>query len=129
MVLLACMGPLSLAVPTVGGVSQSTLAPLPALIILQLEEDRELNLILLEPPVVIAAHSSLDKVLIPPSFSLLEDNHQYQELLHRKSLDLGIPLKEIQDQPHELLDVLQPQELKLVVLPVNDAILQPSRAI
>lgn len=42
------------------------------------------------------------------------------------TLDLGIPLEEVQDQPDKLLDILQLQGLTRVALPIHSANLQPT---
>ncbi|KAH1184060.1 hypothetical protein KIL84_014676 [Mauremys mutica] len=68
--------------------------------------------------------SSLDVAVSSTPPSLLDDYRQFQELLHRVSGALNIPLQKVQDKQHQLLDILHTLVPVRVALPINKAILQ-----
>lgn len=61
----------------------------------------------------------------PPS---PDDYCQFQDLLRRVAGELHIPLEEIQDTPHKLLDTLHSLVMSRVALPI-DAIPKPARMV
>lgn len=68
---------------------------------------------------------SPDDTVIPSLPSAPDDHCQYQEVLQMVTNNLEIPLKEVQDPQHWLLDVLQPQGLPRAALPINEVVLEP----
>lgn len=73
----------------------------------------------------------MDEAVSPISspIHIPSDHKQFQELLCSMVVALQISLEEIQDPQHKLLDILQAFGSSQIVLPVNEAILEPARAV
>lgn len=61
--------------------------------------------------------SSPDEAIAPYSPFLPDDHRQYQQLLQRVAAELQIPLEDVQDTQHKLLDILQPPQTQSGSLP------------
>ncbi|EMP39331.1 hypothetical protein UY3_03443 [Chelonia mydas] len=58
-----------------------------------------------------------------------DDFKQVQELLKRIADSLTIPLEEVVESQHKLLDILQTSASSKIALPVNEALMDPANAI
>ncbi|EMP28576.1 hypothetical protein UY3_14323 [Chelonia mydas] len=65
-----------------------------------------------------SSSSSPDKAVIPLSPSTVDDLKQFQELL-----------KEVQENQHKLLHILQTSTTFKISLPINDALMEPAENI
>ncbi|EMP35905.1 Serine-protein kinase ATM [Chelonia mydas] len=76
-----------------------------------------------DPQVPIGVSSSLPEAAVAPSSpSPPGDHRQYRELLQRVAYDLHIPIEEIQDIQHCLLDILQPPGPILLIAQVLERV-------
>lgn len=71
--------------------------------------------------------SSTNKAVIPTAPSPPDDFREFQDLLHRVAGKLQIPLEEVQDSQHKILDLLHSSGSNRIALPVNVAVRELAR--
>lgn len=78
-----------------------------------------------------APFSSLlpDKMLMPPLPSMADNFKLFQDLEQRVAEALQIPLQEMTESYHKLVDILHSSISSRVALPVNEALLNPTKVI
>lgn len=65
--------------------------------------------------------SSLDEAIMPPPPITRDDSKQFQEHFKRVAASLDIPLQEMAESQHKLLDTLQMSTSSKISLPINNA--------
>lgn len=70
-----------------------------------------------------------DELVIPASPRRPHDPKAFQDLLKRVLESLQIPLEEVQEAPHKLLDILHSSGPSSMALPINESILEPTKAL
>lgn len=70
-----------------------------------------------------------DEAIMPPPPTLAGDFKQFQALFCRIVDSLQIPLQEVRQQQHKLLDILQVSTYAKITLPINEALLDPAKVI
>lgn len=60
---------------------------------------------------------------------MAKDFKGYEDLLWHRAASFGIQVGYLQENMHRLLDILQPSALWSVALPINDAFLEPAKAL
>lgn len=90
-----------------------------------LEEQEEEMEELVTPP----AHfsSSPDQAIMTPPPTSADDCKQFQELFCRIVDSLQIPLEEVREQKHKLLDILHTSILTKIALLINEGLLNPAK--
>lgn len=66
---------------------------------------------------------------MPLPLSMADDFRQFQDLIRRVADKLQIPMEEVKDLQHKLLDVLQSAIVSRLVLPVSEALLDPAKTV
>ncbi|CAM2106705.1 unnamed protein product [Caretta caretta] len=69
--------------------------------------------------------SAPDGALSPTPPQNVDNCKQFQELFKRVALSHDIPLEGIQETQHKLLRILQPSAPSKIVVPINEALLEP----
>ncbi|EMP36591.1 Tubulin polymerization-promoting protein [Chelonia mydas] len=65
---------------------------------------------------------------IPPLPSIADDVRRFQDLIRWVADTLQIPLEEVKDQQHRLLDIFQSPTPSRMALPINEALLHPAKS-
>lgn len=65
--------------------------------------------------------------LLPPLMA--DDFRQLQDLAKRVTDTIQIPLEEVKDSHHKLLDILQSVTPTQIVLPINEVLLDPAKTV
>ncbi|XP_075796865.1 rab proteins geranylgeranyltransferase component A 1 isoform X1 [Pelodiscus sinensis] len=76
-----------------------------------------------------ASLADTGEAILPPSTNTSEAISSFQDLFKRVVQDLNIPVKEVQDAPHEFTNILQSSLLSKIALPINPAILQSAKSL
>lgn len=66
---------------------------------------------------------------IMPSPPTANDFNQFQELFERIADSLQISLEEVTESQHKLLDILQTSTSSKIALPINEALMDPVKAV
>lgn len=66
---------------------------------------------------------------MPPPPSIANDFLQFQDLIKRVADSLQIPLEEVKESQHKLLDILHSVTSARVALPINKALVEPENTI
>ncbi|EMP38512.1 hypothetical protein UY3_04297 [Chelonia mydas] len=70
-----------------------------------------------------------NEVVMPPPPTVNDDFRLFQELMKQVADSLQIPLEEVGESQHTLLDILQWSPSSQVALPINKALLDPAKSI
>ncbi|EMP27626.1 hypothetical protein UY3_15272 [Chelonia mydas] len=70
--------------------------------------------------------SAPDRAFMPLPPQNVDDFKQFQELFKRVALSQDIPLEEVQETQHRLFKILQPSVPSKIVLPINEALIEPA---
>lgn len=70
--------------------------------------------------------SSLDKAIIAPLPTTINDFKHFQELFERVVENLEIPLKEVNESHHKLLRILHILTSLKFALPINETLMEPA---
>lgn len=74
------------------------------------------------------SYSSLDEAIMPPP-TATDDFKQFQELFKQVAKCLEIPLEEVPQSQHKLLNILQASSTSKIALPINDVLMEPAKNI
>lgn len=66
---------------------------------------------------------------MPPPPMMENDFKQFQELFQRMADSLAIPLEEVAESQHKLLDILQTSTSFKIALSINEGLMDPAKTI
>lgn len=95
----------------------------------EISEQQELELEEETIPLTNFSSSSPDEAVIPPPPSVADDFRSFQDLTKRVADTLQIPLEEVRDTHHKLLDILHTSSTSRITLPINKALLNLAKLI
>lgn len=64
---------------------------------------------------------------MPPSPTTADDSNHFQDLFKRVDDELKIPLKEVLEAQHVLLDILQTSSPSKIALPISGVLMEPPK--
>ncbi|EMP25526.1 Neurexin-3-alpha [Chelonia mydas] len=82
-----------------------------------------------EAPQTLHFPPSPDEAIMPPPPASANDSRHFQDLFCRIADSLQIPLEEVQEQQHKLLDILHTSSSSKIVLPINEVLFEPVKVL